>query len=171
MGAPQTLRFAGRGAPAGLVVMGIFGLVMGAVAVGLVLLFATGALAEPGLLAGAGVLGALAALLIRQVARDWRLFSTLEIDADGTWRLRNPGGVVLHTLAPGDARAVDEIERESWLFMGTPRRARLSWLRIELPDGRVFHSARSTARFQAEAKAALREHVRTAGRASPGGAG
>ena len=113
----------------------------------------------------------MAAYLIWQVARDWRRFRTLDIDADGTWRLRNPFGVVLHTLAPGDPRAADVFEREVWLFAGSPRKMRASWLQIELPDGRVFHSAQGPAKAQARAMLALGDHVRTAGRPSPPEAG
>lgn len=162
MPAPQILRFAGVEAALGLGVMGLMGLVSAAVAAGLVAVWATGVAPEPGYLAGAGVLGAVAALLLRQVWRDWRRFRTLEIAADGTWRLRNPVGVVRLTLAPGDKRAVDGFEREAWLFLGTPRRARLAWVQVELPDGRRFLSCRSTARFQAPAQAALEAHVREA---------
>lgn len=162
MGVPQTLRFAGIEAAVGLGVMGLFGLVMASVATGLVAVWATGLVPDPGILAGAGVVGAMAVLLLRQIWRDWRRFRVLRIEEDGTWRLINPVGVVLLTLAPRDKRAVDAFEREVWLFLGTPRRDRVAWIQVELPDGRIFLSARSTARSQAPAHAALAAHIRGA---------
>ncbi|ACY15564.1 hypothetical protein Hoch_3058 [Haliangium ochraceum DSM 14365] len=168
--APRILRFAGREATLGLVVMGVFGVLLLGVSQGLIVARVMDLLSAPGIALGGALTGALAVLLLWQVVRDWRRFRTLEIATDGTWRLRNPFGSVLHTLAPGDPRAVDAFEREAWQFLGTPRRARLSWLEIELPDGRRFRSARSTAAFQAEAKLALRAHVNQAGRPSDIGA-
>ncbi|MCA9540962.1 MAG: hypothetical protein KC620_18810 [Myxococcales bacterium] len=127
-------------------------------AIGTAVLWVSGRYGRSGGLLGAvAVLAALAGGLVWWVVDDFDAFHTLTIEADGTWRMENIVGQTLLVLPPDAMRAVDFMQAESVAGARTP--STQTWVRIELPDGRVFESVHSAENHQRPATEKLREFV------------
>jgi hypothetical protein len=79
-------------------------------------------------------------------------FETLTIEPDNAWVAENLAGGDVMRLGPDDLRAVDFKSR---LVEGAP----MTWIEIELPDGRRFASLEARESVQIEAMKALRAHI------------
>lgn len=105
-----------------------------------------------GMAASSLVLGALTVWLGSAIGERLERFEQLIIEPDNTWRAESLVGSEVLRLGPDDMRAVDFMSRR---VEGEP----LTWVQIELPDGRRFLSLEAREAAQREAFAALRAQI------------
>lgn len=147
--------FTGAASAVGLIVLGVVWLFGALIWVGVTLSVATGRLpASVDVLVGLPIGLAVMVAFSLSLRRDWRRVRSIETDG-GAWVLRNPFGVRLGRIDPGEPRVVQGYERKAWSFDTTARRYTQSWGVIE-SGARRWQTGKSTPAAQAKAFTALR---------------